>query len=189
MLVALKVLAVLTFISYKQTNQQTPNCEYIHIQIKRFQGIQRIFPKWQLLKSMFPSHNFPKVQFPKRQLPKSAQATALGPPDCSSRDARPTSHSQPHCSQRRLRGPKISFGKLPLGKLHFWEVATWENTLGSCYLGKISKYVTPIKLALCFLSNYYYKFILFLPNINQLLSECQIIICLCSNLKFLKKKK
>ena len=55
-----------------------------------------------------------KEYFPKWQLPKSVLAAALGP----------------HCSLRRLRRPNLTFGKLPLGKLHSWEVATWEAALG-----------------------------------------------------------
>ena len=30
------------------------------------------------------------------------------------------------CSLWRLRGPNLTFGKMPLGKLHIWEVVTWE---------------------------------------------------------------
>jgi len=55
----------------------------------------------------FPSGSFPKVQFPKRQITKSILASVLSP----------------NCSLRRLRGPNLTFGKLQLGKLHFWEVA------------------------------------------------------------------
>ena len=59
------------------------------------------------------------MQFPKKQLPKSILAAALGP----------------HSSLRCLRGPKQTFGKLPLGKFHIWKVAplevvTWEVSLG-----------------------------------------------------------
>ena len=32
----------------------------------------------------------------------------------------------PKCSLRRLRGPNLTFGKLPFGKLHIWEVASKE---------------------------------------------------------------
>ena len=39
---------------------------------------QRIFPKWQLPKNIFPSGNFPNVKFPKWQLPKSVLIAALG---------------------------------------------------------------------------------------------------------------
>jgi len=34
------------------------------------------------------------------------------------------------CSLRRLSGPNLTFGKLPLGKLHIWEVALGEMLLG-----------------------------------------------------------
>ena len=36
--------------------------------------------------------------------------------------------------------------KLPLGKLHIWEVATWENTIGKLQIRKMSlgKYLTSI---------------------------------------------
>ena len=77
---------------------------------------QKIFPMRQLPKGIFPS-----VQFPKRQLPKSVLAAGLAPPlpvlaaalgdlDDPSRRAQPP--------LRRLRGPNLAFGKLPLGKLH-----------------------------------------------------------------------
>ena len=64
--------------------------------------------------------DFPNVQFPKQQLPKGyvrlskAQQSATG---------------AEHCVQDIL-------GKLPLGNMHIWEVATWENTLGKLPLGK-----------------------------------------------------
>ena len=46
----------------------------------------------------------------------------------------------PHDRLRRLRGPNLNFGKLPLGKLQIWEVATleiltWEVALGEMPLG------------------------------------------------------
>ena len=103
MIVALKVLAVLTFIGYKQTNQQTPNCKYIY-RLNDFRYPKVFFqvatskgyvPKSQLPKGMFPSHNFPKVQFPKRQLPKSARATALGPQSVLAATLGPLAHPSP----------------------------------------------------------------------------------------------
>ena len=66
-------------------------------------------------------HNFPNVQFSKRQLPKSVLAAALGPLACSSLSAR--SPLQPVAPQ--LRRPNLTFGKLPLNKLHIWEVVPW----------------------------------------------------------------
>ena len=43
------------------------------------------------------------------------------PSVCSSRGAWAT-----YSILRRLRGPNLTFGKLPLGKLHIGEVAPWE---------------------------------------------------------------
>ena len=51
----------------------------------------------------FPSGSFPKVQFPKRQIQVYLSCSA-----------------QP---QLQLAAPNLTFGKLQLGKLHFWEVA------------------------------------------------------------------
>ena len=64
-------------------------------------------------KSNLPSGNFPKVRFSplrRRRLEHDGKAE--------------------RCGQNIL-------GKLPLGKLHIWEVASWENTLESCHLGNI----------------------------------------------------
>jgi len=36
-------------------------------------------------------------------------------------------------------------GKLALGKLHSWKVATWENTLGKFQLGKTIGKIANIK--------------------------------------------
>ena len=85
---------------------------------------QRIFPKWQLPKDIFPKGSFHKCAI-------SQAATSQV---CPSRSTRPPAHpsrsARPHCSLQHLRGPNLTFGKLPLGKLHPWEVATWENALG-----------------------------------------------------------
>jgi len=51
---------------------------------------------------------------------------------CSSRSDRP------RCSLRRLRRPTITFGKLPLGKMHIWEVATMETVTCKVALRKMS---------------------------------------------------
>ena len=95
---------------------------------------QRHFPKRQIPKGIFLSGNFPNVQFPKRQIPKSVLAAvlvlyhvlvaALGPLSHTTRSARPP-YPPLHCSLRRFRGPNLT-----LGKLHIWEVATWEVSLG-----------------------------------------------------------
>jgi len=96
---------------------------------------KRHFLKWQLPKGIVPNGKFLNMHFFKRQLPKSVLAAALGPPACSSLGARPLAHPshsawfplQPETSHR----PIITFGKLPLGKLHNWKVVTW----GNCHLG------------------------------------------------------
>ena len=81
------------------------------------------------LDKYFPKGFFPNVEFSKWQLPKSVLAAALGP----------------HFSLQRLRGPNLTFGKLPLGKLHIWVVATWEIVTWEVALGKmpLGKYLTP----------------------------------------------
>jgi len=42
-------------------------------------------------------------------------------------------------------GPNLTFGKLPLGILHIWEVATWEIVTWEVAIGKmpLGKYLTP----------------------------------------------
>jgi len=91
MIVALKVLAVLTFIGYKQTNQQTPNCKYIY-RLNDFR-----YPKdfFQVATS--------KGYVPKSQLPKSAISQAATSQVCPSHSARP-----PVCSSRDARPPSPS---------------------------------------------------------------------------------
>ena len=74
------------------------------------------------------SDNFPTVVFPKRQLLKSILAAALGHLDHPSNSARPS--FQPAAPQEA----KLTFGKLPLRKFDFWEVATGE--IDNCYLEK-----------------------------------------------------
>ena len=57
-----------------------------------------------------------------------------------------------HCSYNRLGGGERCgldrLWKLPLEKLHIWEVATWENTLGKLPLGidPMGKYLTSLIL-------------------------------------------
>ena len=63
----------------------------------------RYFPK-----GILPSGNFPNVQFSKRPLPNCMFQT------------------QRSCL-RHLRQPSLNFGKLPLGKLHTWEVSPLEK--------------------------------------------------------------
>ena len=114
----------------------------------------------QLPKGIFPSGN---VQFSKQQIPKSSLAASLGyacssrcarPPQipksslaaslgyaCSSRCARPPQPNLaavlgPLWSLRRLRGPNLTFGTVPLWKLHIWEVANWEIVTWEVALGK-----------------------------------------------------
>ena len=66
----------------------------------------------------FPSGNFPSLSYPQCLAPQHALVAALGL----------------HCNLRRLRGPNITFGKLLLGKLHIWEIVTWEVLLGKMTL-------------------------------------------------------
>ena len=77
------------------------------------------------------------MQFPKWQLPKSVLASVIGPQSVL---AAALGH---HCSLRRLRGPNLTFGKSPLGKLHIWEIVTWKVVLGKKLL---EKYLKPLKL-------------------------------------------
>ena len=75
-----------------------------------------------VLSQMATSQGFLRqCQLPKLKLPKSVLAVALGPLAHPSRR-----HLAPHYSLRRLRGPNLNFRKLPLGKLHIWEVTTQE---------------------------------------------------------------
>ena len=101
---------------------------------------QRIFPKWQLPMGIFPSGNLSNVQVPKRQLLKSVQTAASSAPSQfwprhSAAQPILAAALGPHCSLWRLRGPNLTFGKFPLGKLHIWEVAPGKMPLG--------KYLTP----------------------------------------------
>ena len=72
------------------------------------------FPKWQLPKPMckFRSGHFPRMFQPQHSAPYPILDAALGP------------LSHPRRSTRPLLQPNLIFGKLPLGKLNIWEVAT-----------------------------------------------------------------
>ena len=98
---------------------------------------QRIFPKWQLSKGIFPSGNFPNVQFPKSVLGVLALVLGL------------------YCSLQRHRMSNLTknafgisrkdnaFGKMPLGKCLPEKMPLgkrfWENAFR-----KIANTVTPI---------------------------------------------
>jgi len=88
-----------------------------------------IMSKLQLFQPIYPSANFQNVQFPKRQLPNSVLAAALGPQPVLA----VVLSSPSHCNLRRLRGPNLTFRKLPPGKLHILEVAAWENIFGKVH--------------------------------------------------------
>ena len=79
---------------------------------------------------------------------------------------------------RRLRNYIIkklplrnTLGKLPLGKLNIWEVATWENTLGKLLFGKTPflNYLTSLKSQDLKLRNIY----LFINKYLYLTAECR----------------
>ena len=80
-----------------------------------------IFPSGNFSRVSSPQRLTPSLFQPRRSAPQSNLAVALGP----------------HCSLRRLRGPNLTFGKLPLGKLHIWEVATWKIDTWEVALGKM----------------------------------------------------
>ena len=93
----------------------------------------RLFPLRTFSEGIFPTVQFPKgisptVQFPKRQLSKFVLVVALGPYPVLTSALGPypviTSALGLHYSLRCLRMPNLTFGKL-----HIWEVATWEVTL------------------------------------------------------------
>ena len=76
------------------------------------------FPKRELPKDIFPSENLSTVQYPNRQLTKSVLAAALGPLSHPSRCTSP----QPPLQPVQARWHNLTFRKLPLGKLHNWEI-------------------------------------------------------------------
>ena len=73
-----------------------------------------------------------QVYFPKWQLPKCSISQAATSQVCPRRSAQPKACSVLaaalglNCSLRHLRGPNLTFGKLPFGKLYIWEVVFWE---------------------------------------------------------------
>ena len=73
----------------------------------------------------FPSGNFPSLSQPQRSALKPILVVALGP----------------HCSLQRLRGPNLTFGNLPLGKLDIWEIAACEIVTRKIAFVKIPKQV------------------------------------------------
>ena len=92
----------------------------------------RYFPE-----GIFPSCNCKMCNFLQGQVCPSRSAR---PPACSCRGAWPPTQSQavalgPHCSLRRLKGPNLTFGKLP-----FWKLQIQEGALRKMPLGK---YITP----------------------------------------------
>ena len=72
-------------------------------------------------KCNFPSGNFPSLSQPQHSAPILFQSRRS-----ASSPSQPQ-RSAPHSNLRRLTGHNLTFGKLPLGKLH---------TLGRCHLGK-----------------------------------------------------
>ena len=97
---------------------------------------------------ILPSGNFPRI-FSQWKLPKfaaSQKPTSQVYPNrsaCSSGRAQPSSPSQqqrlPQCSLGRLERPNLTFGKVPLGNLHIWEVATWNIVTWEVVLGSHSE--------------------------------------------------
>ena len=89
--------------------------------------LQEKIPKWRLPKLCnIPSGNFLSLSQPQCSVPLHVLAAALGLLVYPSRSA------WSHCSLWRLRRPNLTFGKMPLGKCHIWEDATWEIVM---YLG------------------------------------------------------
>ena len=92
-----------------------------------FSTSQGYFPKWKLPKCAISQAATFQVSSS-----RSARTAALGPPQPILAAA-----LDPHCSLRRLRGPNLTFGKLPLRKLHTWEVATWDILPWEIAFGKV----------------------------------------------------
>ena len=88
--------------------------------------------------NLVPSGNFPRVFFPSGNFPNVLFFQTATSQVCPSRSAQSTACSTPDPSQPQRSAPiaacgtseGLTFGKLPLGKLHIWEVATWENAFG-----------------------------------------------------------
>ena len=77
-----------------------------------------------------------------RYSPKCAISKAATSQICPRRSARPSVCSSrgawaTYSILRRLRGPNLTFGKLPLEKLHIGEVATWEIVTLEVVFGKM----------------------------------------------------
>ena len=84
------------------------------------------------ISDIFPSSNFQKVRFAERQLPESVLAATL-----ARLPIPPPKKMQPAAPKKVEPNLKCSFWKLPIGKFHLFEVATWENVTGKLSLGKV----------------------------------------------------
>ena len=88
----------------------------------------RHFPKGDFPSDNFLSGNFPNVQFLKRQLPKGQVMPLMCRREPSAAARQSGGRGCQRCGLDRL-------GKLPLGKLHIWEVLPpGKIPLGSCHL-------------------------------------------------------
>ena len=107
---------------------KTVSSQYIFFLI--FLNLCFLIPSPLLSQGYFLKCNFPTVKL-------STVATSQV---CFIRRARPPAHPSHSvrscCSLRRLRRPKLIFGKLPLGKLHNLKIAIWEVALGKMPFGK-----------------------------------------------------
>ena len=129
-----------------------------------------------IFRTAFSNGRLPKKQFPKWQLPKCAISQAAtsqrlgqvlgGFTGCYGRPSAAARVGQraEHCVQNRLGAEccgQDRLGKLPLGKLHSWEVATWENTLGKLPLRKkpLGKYLTSFRWLFLYLEFYLKNFL------------------------------
>jgi len=88
-----------------------------------------VFSQWKLPK--FAASQKPTSQvYPNRSACSSGRAQPSSPLSSSVR---------PHCSLRLLERPNLTFGKVPLGNLHIWEVATWKIVTWEVVLGSHSE--------------------------------------------------
>ena len=109
------------------------NC--IKIGIRHFP--KGIFPRDNFTSSNLNMYSYPCSNFPKDRLGSLKRCRLQQGPSAVARMgqvAERRGYNMPgeggkHCFQDRL-------GKLPLGLLHIWEVATWEDTLGKLPFGK-----------------------------------------------------